>query len=260
MDVKKIEKYIEYGQTKVKTYFKEKKFSNNGYKIKYMLEKNDSDKLVVIFSGFTRIGIKARYNYNRSLKDIKVNKLFILDDFGYDSRGAYYLGHDMDFMIEESVQSLIEHIQKELSVKQTLYVGSSKGGYAAIYFGVKDKNSIIISGAPQYKLGNYLNLNDYMRENSLQYVIGKDVTEEKIELLNMLMKNRLFECKDNNNSLINLHYSTEEHTYKNDIKFLLEDLNEYGYKVKSDVGSYTDHMEVSLHFPKYLVETVSKYV
>lgn len=85
-------KYIEYLSTKIKVYFKENKYNKEGCNIKYILEKEKSDILIVIMSSCTRPGIKARYNYNRTLKNIKVNKLFILDDFGNDSRGSYYLG------------------------------------------------------------------------------------------------------------------------------------------------------------------------
>lgn len=257
MLVKKIDKYMEYALTKLKVYVKEKKHYSNGYNLKYILEQNDSDTLVIIFSGFTRIGIKARYNYNRSLKDVKVNKLFILDDFGYDERGAYYLGHNMDFAIQETVLNLITEIQDKLSTNKTIYTGSSKGGYAAIYFGIKEKGSTIISGAPQYKLGNYLNLNDYLRDNSLRYIIGQDVSEEKIEYLNNYMKKQIVECKDNN-STIYLHYSVEDHTYKSHIQYLMADLDENGYKVYSDMGTYTDHLEVSLHFPQFLVNTIKE--
>ncbi len=43
-----------------------------------------SDHLLVVFSGFPPLNQSARYNYMVTLKNIKCNKLFILDDFGTD--------------------------------------------------------------------------------------------------------------------------------------------------------------------------------
>ena len=63
-------------------------------------------------SSCTRQGVKAWYNYNRTLKNIKANKLFILDDFGTDSRGIYYLGKDGKFEIEQIVIELISKIKE----------------------------------------------------------------------------------------------------------------------------------------------------
>ena len=258
MNINKLNKYIEYATTKIKLLTKERRYFSQGYRVKYMLEQNDSDVLVIVFSGCTRVGIKARYNYNRSLQKIKVNKLFILDDFGYDNRGAYYLGHNMDFKIQEVVKELIGKVQRDLNIKKSIYVGSSKGGYAALFFGLQEKESIVISGAPQYTLGNYLTNPEY-KEPCLKYIVGNEITDEKINYLNDLLLNKIIECKDNNNQL-NLHFSDKEHTYVLHIERLLSDLNSNNYKYNLDVSSYTNHNDVSLFFPKYLVKTINDLI
>lgn len=252
---RKIEKYLEYGQTKLKTYIKEKKHYSSGHRVKYMLEKNNSDKLIIVFSGFTRIGLKARYNYGRTLKDIKVNKLFILDDFGYDQRGAYYLGHNMDFGIQECVSNLINTIQEKLEIKKSFYVGSSKGGYAALYFGLDEVDSTIVSGAPQYLLGDYLNRTDYNRKNCLKYIVGEEITVEKIDLLNNLLKNKI-EQSTNQQNKIYLHYSVRDGMYMKHIQFMIDDFKKHGYSMELDEEKYTDHADVSLFFPSYLANTI----
>lgn len=48
----------------------------------------ESQDLVVIFSACTSVGILARYNYVRTLKNFQCNKLFILDDISEDKRGG----------------------------------------------------------------------------------------------------------------------------------------------------------------------------
>ena len=120
--------------------FKQKKYIGNKYNINYLLERNNKSKdLIIVFSACTKKGQRARYNYIRTLDKIKSNKLFILDDFGFDGRGAYYLGKDNDFMIEKEVISLIYKIREEINPEKEIYIGSSKGGYSALYFGLERK-------------------------------------------------------------------------------------------------------------------------
>lgn len=156
MNKQKMNKYLEFITTRMKIIYKEKKFNAKNYQLRYMLEKNDSNTLIVVLSGMPREGMKARYNYNRTLRPITANKLFILDDFGYDQRGAYYLGKDKDFEIQNTVIELIDKVKSNLNISKTIYVGSSKGGYAALLFGFQDKNSSIIAGSLQYRLAGYL--------------------------------------------------------------------------------------------------------
>lgn len=257
MNINKVNKYIEFATTKIKIALRERQYVRNGYKIKYILEKSNSDTLIIVFSGFTRIGLQARYNYNRTLKNIKANKLFILDDFGNDSRGAYYLGENMDFKIKDSVLNLISEIKEKLNIKRNIFIGSSKGGYASLYFGLQQKDSIIITGAPQYFLAKYLSSTENYIENCLKYIIGNELKNENLNYLDSLLptivKNNTF-----NNCTIYLHYSNQENTYKNHIKFLIKDLNMYKYKYELDVKKYTNHSDVSLYFPNYIKSVLNK--
>lgn len=45
--------------------------------------------------------------------------------------------------------------------KRTYYAGSSKGGTAAIYYGVKNNATAVFSGACQYNLGTYLSIDKH---------------------------------------------------------------------------------------------------
>lgn len=244
-------KYIEYLSTKIKVYFKENKYNKEGCNIKYILEKEKSDILIVIMSSCTRPGIKARYNYNRTLKNIKVNKLFILDDFGNDSRGSYYLGKKNMVNIEDCVRELIFKVKKELNIKRSIYVGSSKGGYAALYFGLDDDNSNIIIGAPQYYLGSYL---EDRHPQVLEFIMG-DTEEKGIVYLNNLLSNKILSNKYNGKVFI--HYSTEEHTYEEHIKYMLNDLKENQVNININEGKYRCHADVSKYFPKYLIDSIN---
>lgn len=154
--------------------------------------------MIIVFSACTKKGQRARYNYIRTLDKIKSNKLFILDDFGFDGRGAYYLGKDNDFMIEKEVISLIYKIREEINPEKEIYIGSSKGGYSALYFGLERKNSYIITGAPQYNLGDYLSIPNH--KSILEYIMGYSCNDSIVKL-NNLMKDKINLNRYNNNSI-----------------------------------------------------------
>lgn len=244
----KFNKLIDILKTKVYMIFKQKEYNGSKYNIKYVLENNNSDKLIIVFTACTRKGQKARYNYIKTVEGYKINKLFILDDFGFDNRGAYYLGKDKDFKIQEDVVALINKVVKDLKVKEEVYIGSSKGGYAALYFGIERMNSTIITGAPQYNLGNYLAIPNH--KEILEYIMG-DSGEESIGILNKLIADKICKNKNNNNKVF-LHYSTEEETFESDLKFLVDDLNKNRINVSYDKHSYKNHSDLTNYFPQYI--------
>ena len=98
---KKGKKLGEYMMTKLRLLRDQKKYRSRGVTLKYMLDRVDSRDLIIVFSSCTRKGIRARYNYVRTLKEVPCNKLFLLDDFASDHRGSFYLGSNMKF--EEAV-------------------------------------------------------------------------------------------------------------------------------------------------------------
>lgn len=128
--------------------------------LKYLYEKCSNSKvIIVVFSACVREGLTARYNYVRTLKKVKANKIFILDDFAKDKRGCYYLGQYPEFLVEKSVNKLIADFIEKINALKIIFCGSSKGGWAALNFGLQNKicfGKVIIVGAPQYYLGNYI--------------------------------------------------------------------------------------------------------
>lgn len=220
----------------------------NGKYLKYILIRNKSNKLFVTFSGFPNKNSTAKYNYMRTLKQYEVNKLFILDDVGYGKKGSYYLGENGDYFLEEEIISLIDRIKKKYNLTETCALGTSKGGWAALYYGIKLKCNMIIAGAPQYYIGDYLNTNEYHKK-ILEGIVG-DIDNKKIEELNNKLPNVIKRNKSENTKFI-IHYSKEEHTYEEHIKFLLEDLkNKYSNTIIEDIGCYKEHGEVGEAFKK----------
>lgn len=257
MFLSKLNKFIDLIKAKYMIIFKQKTYKGEKYNINYVFERNKSSKdLLIIFTACTKVGQKARYNYVKTVESFKCNKLFILDDFGFDFRGAYYLGKNKDFAIEKDVNSLINEITKEVEAKKMIFMGSSKGGYSALYFGLPRKDSIIITGAPQYRLGSYLNLPGHKK--ILEYIMG-DTSMESIEILDNLMRNVIEYNKKNNNSIY-LHYSNNEETYESDIKPLIEEINRHNFNRYYDLHDYKNHADLTRYFPNFVKDTLKKYL
>lgn len=127
--------------------------------LKYCLQEYDSEYLLVGFSGYSNHPTKkAIYNYGSTLNKVKINKLFVLDEHGYDGRGCWLIGTNGNYELKERVCRLINSIceQKGIKKENVIMIGSSKGGFSAIYFGLRISAGYIIAGAPQIKLAQYL--------------------------------------------------------------------------------------------------------
>lgn len=252
--MKTIGQYYEFLFSKIVKLFSEKKITVGGVRLKYVLKKkNSSDKLIVVLSACTRKGIKARYNYMRTLLTCDENQLYILDDFGYDKRGAYYLGKEGGNEIEQACVHLIKEICEDLSPQKIFFCGTSKGGFAALDLMPDFHGSIAIVGAPQYKLADYLM--KPANVETLKYILPERMQQNvsDVQELNEHLRNRL----KAGNHKIYLHYSENEHTYTEHICFLLNDLDEYGYDVQKEVLHYTNHWDVGKFFPKYLIQCLT---
>jgi hypothetical protein len=250
----KIKKYYEFLTTKVHLMLEQKKFRHDDVLLKYILKKKESDTLVIVLSSCTRKGIKARYNYMRTLKDFNVNQLFILDDFGEDKRGSYYIGHDFKFDEDAAVKALVEKIADEIHAKTLIFCGSSKGGWAAVNFGLQFENSYVVAGGPQYFLADYLR--DSGNLSSLKHIVGEE-TKEKLEKVNAYLGDRVKNDPFIATQHIYLHYSEKDHTYKEHIQYMLNDMKALGYDIKEDVEQYEDHSDISYYFPGFLVNSIN---
>ncbi|MBT1169952.1 hypothetical protein [Bifidobacterium sp. SO4] len=257
--MKRLGKYFEFATTLLKQTVQERKFRYGTTVLKYMYQPcKGSDRLLVVFSACTRAGIPARYNYMRTLKDVPVNRLFILDDFGEDRRGGYYLGAYPEFEMEQATKALIDSFLKRPEIKKVCFGGSSKGGWAALNFGVqyagRGVGAEIIAGAPQFWLGRYLTAP--ANEMTLRGIENGRDRDEVAQALDAHLRDNIRTNADTAGQKVFIHYSTEEHTYTDHIHDLLELLHKERYTVIEDVQSYREHGDVSLYFPKFFVSSV----
>lgn len=234
---------------------KEKEFtSSEGQMLRYMFFPEESKILLIGFQACNDNG--ARYNYVRTVAKCQVNRLFIKDDFGVNQLGDYYLGCDGTYSVERAVFELINKFRNKIKPERLIFIGSSKGGYAALNFGLRYENADVIVAAPQYYLADYLDSDKFRK--ILDDILGKEVTEEKKAQLNIRLKTIIEQDKYGCSQRVFIHYSREEHTYKEHVKDLLHDLKCKDISVQEDIGNYQVHGDLKYYFPDYIQTVIGK--
>lgn len=235
----KLTKAIHILKNKIALSFKEKRLG----KLKYLYEQNGSDELIILFSGF---GSNVRkYNYMKTLKDAKIDKLFILDVWGY--RGSYYWYEKGKDEPKRSVSKLIESIWG--GYKHVYAAGSSKGGTCAIYYGLKYDVDAVFASACQYHVGNYLNTEKHKK--ILQGMMGKHFTDDDVQKLNDELPD-MIRMKSHSSTIVNLYYSKKDNTYEKHIIDLKNDLSAAGIRYTTTEDDYVNHSENGIFFKKHL--------
>ncbi|WP_416729815.1 accessory Sec system protein Asp2 [Fictibacillus sp. JL2B1089] len=219
--------------------------------IKYVFEEGtvNKDFLLIVFSGFSEntAKIKHAYNYMRTLKDFDCNKLYILDNYG--ESGCYYLGESMSYEVESSVLSLITSIIRKYHInhEKVILSGSSKGGTAALYLGLKYNFGYVIAGAFQTKIADYVTI----RPEAYKYLLGTDSNPIGHDNLNSIIYKQL-----NKEIYTKLFFMSSENDwqYPEHIKLFLDTLKRkkiaYTY---FDCKEMKDHSDVGNHFPQFLI-------
>ncbi|MGM0853921.1 MAG: accessory Sec system protein Asp2 [Bacillota bacterium] len=223
---------------------------NSNLPIKYVFEEGNSNKdhLLVVFSGFHNETNSYRYNYIKTLRNFDCNKLFILDNYG--PRGSYYLGNEMNYEVETSVQSLISYMASKLNIvpSNIISAGTSKGGSAALYYGMKYNYGHIITGAPQTKIADYVR--KFAKETA-EYILGIEPTAYEVSYIN----NLIFKQIDKEHlPHISLLTSKNDIQYKHHIVPLINTFNDKGKKIDLTIdNTIMSHNEIAVSFPAFLL-------
>ena len=226
--------------------------SSTGDDIHYVYYPSKGDMLLICFQAYNAGG--PRYNYIASLSEVKdkYHRLYIKDDF--IESGDYYLGRDGKYNIESSVNELIQKFIEKTGAKKLVFVGSSKGGYAAINFGLMYPSSVMIVAAPQYKLGAYMT--DATKfHGALKDILGENYTEDDVRTLDDRLRKKIEEIPSNGQKLY-IHCSLNDKTYERHVKNLIEDMKETGREVDFDWATYEEHGELRYFFPKYMITSL----
>jgi hypothetical protein len=220
----------------------------------YFPSYKDSDLLTITFAGFHAEGATPKYNYIRTLDAFDCNRLYLLDDFG--SRGSYYMCKSRDFKIERSIKKLIDMICQEHGIKKKISLGSSKGGSAAIYYGIKYDFDAVIAGAPQFYIGSYLK-KVKSANNVLEFMAGSQ-DEESIEYVDNIIKNVVHSKKQCLTKVIICVGKDDPH-YALHSAPLIELLKEKGIFNDVEFLNYKKHSDIGTHFPESLKKNLALY-
>jgi hypothetical protein len=238
---------------KIRFMLKQRRYvSKGGEVLRYLYYPcKTSDFLCVVFSGFAGHDVKGRYNYVKTLKKINCNKLFILDDHGYNSVGSYYLGNSMRLYNESAIEELISSISK--GEKKLIFAGSSKGGSASLIYGLKMNAGNIIIGSPQYRIGNYLQENEYHKKIAAAILYDTNYTSEYLnELIDQVYNERLPQSK------IWLMYSSKEISYDRDVSHLIDNYRHLIVNMEDKL--FISHDDTGKFFIPYLKTTINKII
>lgn len=167
--------------------------SSNGVKVMYrhQVSKYDFNHVIFVFSGFHRAW-PGNYDFLRALQDCPCDVIWINDNF--DSMYSYYLCVGMDFKVEEAITEFMANYieQKKLTPRDITVTGYSKGGSAALYYGLKLNIDNIVATVPQIYIGDYIDNN---WKHVAEHMLGKGYSGFKLRYLNNLLPQMLIRDK-----------------------------------------------------------------
>lgn len=236
-----------------------------GRDLKYLFcEKKGSDKLIVTFPGFNTETGAFRYRYVRTLKDVNAHRLFLLDEFG--TRGCYLLGENRNFSVETAVMSLINTIVKKYDIKieNVIMQGSSKGGWMALYFGIKYRFGHVIAGGPQTKMGDFLihdveivpgeEIHFFSKVKVADYIAGGHEKED-IKYLDSLLFNLIYDSPENFPDIY-IHVGKGDFHFERHITPFTQELDKNHIKYQLNIENYVEHNDLEFFYPAYLLKTL----
>ncbi|KGL41322.1 hypothetical protein BMT55_03390 [Listeria newyorkensis] len=230
------------------TFAQRKKKMSNGIELTYLHQgRHSSKQLIVVFSSLTKER-KYTFNYIRTLKNVPCQRLFILDNFGLDKRGVFYLGENGNMEVRDAVEELIRQIIRKNKIKNTAFSGSSKGAFAALYLGIRMGVQNIIVGSPIVHIRTFLE--GIANEKSLFRVMSQ--SQNKLDMYDKLLINTI--ANYDYKGKVYLQYSLNEEIYKLHIQGLITQLKQHDYELVLDKQAYPMHEDARLFFPDFLKE------
>ncbi|MEV7172449.1 hypothetical protein AB0O18_22395 [Streptomyces sp. NPDC093224] len=173
--------------------------------------RNGNRHLVVVFANFTA---PDEYGMSNGVLDkVRSNILWIRDKF--DGANSYYLCKGMDFSLEQSVAGLISRVLNALSLTPAdcTTIGSSKGGSAALYFGLKYGLKNVVTSVPQFLIGSYVRAGI---PGAARLMMG-EVTDQNVHFLDSVLPD-LVRSGANRGANIYLITSAQDDQYTREVE------------------------------------------
>ncbi|QQD85670.1 heparinase II/III family protein [Jeotgalicoccus sp. ATCC 8456] len=231
----------------------EEVYGNSNVKYNFYKSNSKSDSLLVVFSAMMPL-YQYKYNYYATLKDIDMNQLYIKDDIG--EFGNYFIGKNKGKETEADILSLILTImtQNNISFENITLVGSSKGAFASLYFGMKYGFKNVIAGAPQTQVGNFV-IDEAPHKNVGEVVSGGTDIGDKLYLNNLLYG---FKPNVRNYENYFICVGTKDHHYKGHILPYYRLLKESGVDIRLDEIPDANHADLKMFFKDYIYQSLNK--
>lgn len=240
------------------TFAGERVFSSR-VELRYILEPATErpDVLLVAVAAAPRSGGPPRYGMYRALGSASCHRLFVLDDHrpaGAHARPCWYLGSNRLTDVPDSVCELISQTADELGVPSSRIVtcGTSKGGWASLYFAARLGVGHAIVGEPQVLLGEHLLAADLLTSETLEFAahIAGGTSSHDRDYLNEV----LFAAFRRSASPphVHLYCGRDSYYYAHDALPLVHFLERRGISTELELGDHSEHADVGLHFPGYV--------
>ncbi|MFI9599421.1 hypothetical protein ACIHCX_05970 [Streptomyces sp. NPDC052043] len=203
--------------------------------------KSGNRHLVVVFANFSA---PEEYGWSNGVFDnVRANILWIRDRF--DGMNSYYLCKEMDFTLAESVAALILNVMRSLSLTPddvTLW-GGSKGGSAALYFGLRHGFRNIVSIVPQFLIGTYVRKT---HPRVAAFMLGAGVPEENVRAVDAILP-ELVRSETSRTANIYLLSSPQDEQYGEQVEPFLGLFQRYENFnfILSESPFITDHTQVT---------------
>ncbi|MEV7402406.1 hypothetical protein AB0N93_18725 [Streptomyces sp. NPDC091267] len=209
---------------------------------KFTHARNGNRRLLVVFAN---LGAPDEYGWANGVLDKgRSNILWIRDKF--DGVNSYYLCKEMDFSLEESVIGLISRVMHalELTPKDCIMFGSSKGGTAALYYGLKYGFGDIVASVPQFAVGSYVKQD---MQPSARFMMGEDIPQQNVDFIDSLLPDLVWQS-GNRDANIYLISSPQDEQYKQQIEPYIGHFRDYTNFnfIYNDSQLITGHGKVTL--------------
>jgi len=212
-------------------------------------ERCDSAHLAIGFAAVVPRGDAPRYHYIRAMADVPAHRMFILDEHG--PHGCWYLGHNRDWTVGRSIERLIAETTESLRIPSANVTafGSSKGGWAALYFAARAGIGRVIAGEPQTRLGDHLFRGD---PDTAEWIAGGR-SEADRAFLDGILDEAWAEAADlpEVTLMVGTGIYRERH-----IDPFLQVSRERGVGCDLQVRDFEAHDDLRFHFPDFLSESM----
>lgn len=214
---------------------------------------NGARHLLVIFANYTA---PDDYGWSKGILDnLRTNILWIRDRF--DGEHSYYLCKGMDFALEESVARLIGTVLRALGIgpESCTAFGSSKGGSAALYFGLRYGYANIVASVPQFRIGSYVAEG---RPQTARYMMGESPDAEHVRILDEILPG-LVRARSNHTANLYLVSSSRDEQFSEQIEPFLGLLQQYeNFNFVANESPLIDgHGQVSMRSVPHLLSLLS---